>query len=165
MNMYRRFAFSLLLIALSALSCFADEPTAPRSAANIAFRDSVVSFLKSEGVVPSVNEDGNIMFKKMGHRFLVFIFGEKAPFFVQISLGLLLDDIDQVALLKAVNNTNLNCRYVKCAIEEDGVLQMGVESYCDTPQVFMDNFKRNTDFILMAVVLLAEFIHQNSSQK
>jgi len=166
MNMFKRVAFSLLLFALSALSCFADEPTAPRSAANIAFRDSVVSLLKDEGVVPSVNENGDILFEKMGRHFLVFIMNDAAPFFVQISNGLLSDDIDdQVALLKAVNYVNLNCNCVKCSIEEDGVLQISVESYYDTPQVIKDNFKRNTDYILIAGSLLAKTIGQYVAKK
>ena len=81
MNMYKRVAFSLLLFVLSALSCFADEPTAPHSAANIAFRDSVVSFLKSEGFVPSVDDGGNIWFKKEGYDILATIYDDAAPFF------------------------------------------------------------------------------------
>ena len=166
MNMYRRVAFSLLLIALSALSCFADEPTAPRSAANIAFRDSVVSLLKDEGFVPSVDEDGDILIKKEGCDFLVTIYDDAAPFYVVIGYCLSSDGIDdQVALLRAVNYINLNCRCVKCAMGEKGYLLIAVESYYNTAQVFKDNFLTYTDHIIQVVRLLAEFIDQYSLQK
>jgi len=166
MNMYRRVAFSLLLFVLSALSCFADEPTAPRSAANIAYRDSVVSFLKSEGFVPSVDDGGNIWFKKEGYDFLATIYDDAAPFFVRIGYCLSSDGIDdQVALLSAVNYVNLNCRCVKCSIGEKGYLLIAVESYYNTAQVFKDNFLTYTDHIIQVGRLLAEFIDQYSLQK
>ena len=166
MNMYRRVAFSLLLFALSALSCFADEPTAPRSAANIAFRDSVVSFLKEEGFVPSVDEDGDIWFKKEGDNLLVTIQDETAPFYVQITYYLSSEGMDdQVALLKAVNNINLNCRCVKCAMGEEGYLQISVETYNNTVQVFKDNFATYTDHMLLAVRLLVDAYDPDGSKK
>ena len=164
--MYRRVAFSLLLFALSALSCFAGEPTAPRSAANIAFRDSVVSFLKSEGLVPSVDEDGDIWFKKEGYDFLATIYDDAAPFFVRIGYCLSSDGIDdQVALLSAVNYINLNCRCVKCSIGEKGYLLIAVESYYNTAQVFKDNFATYTDHMLLAVRLLVDAYDPDGSKK
>lgn len=166
MNMYRRIAFSLLLIALSALSCFADEPTAPRSAANIAFRDSVVSFLKDEGFVPSVDEDGDIWFKKEGDNLLVSIEDETAPFYVQISYALSSEGMDdQVALLKAVNNINLNCRCVKCSIGDNGVVLISVETYNNSARVFMDNFATYTDHLLLAGRLLVDAYDPDGSKK
>ena len=164
--MYRRFAFSLLLIALSALSCFADEPTAPRSAANIAFRDSVVSLLKDEWVIPSVNEDGDILFTKEGCDFLVAIYDDTAPFYVQISYYLSLEGIDnQVGLLNVLHHMNLLYRCVKCSVNEEGDLLISVESYDNTTQVFKDNFKTYTDYIIQVGMMLGEFINRNSSQK
>ena len=166
MNMYRRFAFSLLLIALSALSCFADEPTAPRSAANIAYRDSVVSFLKDEGFVPSVDEDGDIWFKKEGDTLLVSVQDDTAPFYVQINYGLSSEGMDdQVALLKAVNNINLNCRCVKCSIGEEGYLLISVETYNNSARVFMDNFATYTDHLLLAGRLLVGAYDPDGSKK
>lgn len=166
MNMYKRVAFSLLLFALSALSCFADEPTAPRSAANIAFRDSVVSFLKSEGFVPSVDEDGDIWFKKEGDNLLVSIEDETAPFYVQISYALSSEGMDdQVALLKAVNNINLNCRCVKCSIGDNGVMLISVETYNYSARVFMDNFATYTDHLLLAGRLLVDAYDPDGSKK
>lgn len=166
MNMYKRVAFSLLLFVLSALSCFADEPTAPRSAANIAFRDSVVSFLKSEGFVPSVDEDGDIWFKKEGDNLLVSIEDETAPFYVQISYALSSEGMDdQVALLKAVNNINLNCRCVKCSIGDNGVMLISVETYNYSARVFMDNFATYTDHLLLAGRLLVDAYDPDGSKK
>lgn len=167
MNMYRRVAFSLLLFALSALSCFADEPTAPRSAANIAFRDSVVSFLKDEGFVPSIDEDGDIWFKKEGDNLLVSVQDDTAPFYVQITYCLSSKGMDdQVALLKAVNNINLNCRCVKCAMDDDnGVVLLSVETYNNSAQVFMDNFVTYTDHLLLAGRLLAGAYDPDGSKK
>ena len=167
MNMYRRVAFSLLLLVLSALSCFADEPTAPRSAANIAYRDSVVSFLKSEGFVPSVDEDGDIWFKKEGDNLLVSVQDEAAPFYVQISYYLSSEGMDdQVALLKAVNNINLNCRCVKCAMDDDnGAVLISVETYNNTVQVFKDNFATYTDHLLLAGRLLVDAYDPDGSKK
>lgn len=164
--MYKRVAFSLLLFVLSALSCFADEPTAPRSAANIAFRDSVVSFLKSEGFVPSVDEDGDIWFKKEGDNLLVSIEDETAPFYVQISYALSSEGMDdQVALLKAVNNINLNCRCVKCSIGDNGVMLISVETYNYSARVFMDNFATYTDHLLLAGRLLVDAYDPDGSKK
>ena len=164
--MYRRVAFSLLLIALSALSCFADEPTAPRSAANIAFRDSVVSFLKEEGFVPSVDEDGDIWFKKEGDTLLVTIQDDTAPFYIQITYYLSSEGMDdQIALLKAVNNINLNCRCVKCALDDNGAVLISVETYNNSARVFKDNFATYTDHLLLAGKLLVDAYDQYSSKK
>ena len=164
--MYRRVAFSLLLIALSALSCFADEPTAPRSVANIAFRDSVVSLLKDEGFVPSVDEDGDIWFKKEGDNLLVSVQDDAAPFYVQITYYLSSEGMDdQVALLKAVNNINLNCRCVKCAMGDEDLVLLSVETYNNTVQVFKDNFATYTDHLLLAGRLLAGAYDPDGSKK
>ena len=166
MNMYRRVAFSLLLIVLSALSCFADEPTAQRSAANIAFRDSVVSFLKEEGFVPSVDEDGDIWFKKEGDTLLVSVQDDTAPFYVQINYGLSSEGMDdQVALLKAMNSINLNCRCIKCAMDDNGAVLISVETYNNTAQVFMDNFATYTDHLLLAGRLLVGAYDPDGSKK
>ena len=166
MNMYKRVAFSLLLIALSALSCFADEPTAPRSVANIAFRDSVVSLLKDEGFVPSVDEDGDIWFKKEGDTLLIIIQDDESPFFVQISYALSSEGMDdQVALLKAVNNININCRCVKCAMGDNGVVLFSVETYNNSARVFMDNFATYTDHMLLAGRLLVDAYDPDGSKK
>ena len=166
MNMYRRVAFSLLLIVMSALSCFADEPTAPRSAANIAYRDSVVSFLKEEGFVPSVDEDGDIWFKKEGDTLLVTIQDDTAPFYIQITYYLSSEGMDdQIALLKAVNNINLNCRCVKCALDDNGAVLISVETYNNSARVFKDNFATYTDHLLLAGKLLVDAYDQYSSKK
>ena len=164
--MYRRVAFSLLLIALSALSCFADEPTAPRSVANIAFRDSVVSLLKDQGFVPSLDEEGDIWFKKEGSTLLINIQDEAAPFYVQISYYLPSKGADdQVALLKAMNSVNLNCRCIKCTKDDEAVVLISVETYNNTARVFMDNFATYTDHMLQAVRLLVGAYYHYSSQK
>ena len=166
MNMYRRVAFSLLLFALSALSCFADEPTAPRSVANIAFRDSVVSLLKDEGFVPSVDEDGDIWFKKEGDALLITIQDEAAPFYVQITYYLSSEGMDdQVALLKAVNNINLNCRCVKSAMGDKDLVLLSVETYNNAIQAFKDNFTTYTAHLLQAARLLVGAYDPDGSKK
>lgn len=134
--MYKKFIL-FVAFALSALSCLAQEPPVQRSAANVAFRDSIANFLKLEGYVPSIDEDGDIEFKKEGSTYFVTVVDDEAPFYVQFSYYLGMDeDIDQVAMLKAMNETNRDNRCIKCFIVDKDLLLISVESYYITVAEF-----------------------------
>lgn len=163
--MYKKFIL-FVAFALSALSCFAQEPPVQRSAANVAFRDSIENFLKLEGYVPSIDEDGDIEFKKEGSTYFVIVVDDEAPFYLQFSYFLGMDeDIDQVAMLKAMNEVNRDNRCIKCSIVDKDLLLISVESYCTTVAEFGKNYDIYLDHLSQGGVILSQAYDKYSSEK
>lgn len=163
--MYKKFIL-FVAFALSALSCFAQEPPVQRSAANVAFRDSIENFLKLEGYVPSIDEDGDIEFKKEGSTFFVSVLDDEAPFYLQFSYYLGMDDdIDQVAMLKAMNETNRDNRCIKCSIVNKELLLISVESFCTTVTEFGKIYDIYLGLLSQGEVILVQAYDKYSSEK
>lgn len=163
--MYKKFVL-FVAFALSALSCFAQEPPVQRSAANVAFRDSIANFLKLEGYVPSIDEDGNIEFKKEGSTYFVIVVDDEAPFYVQFSYYLGMDeDTDQVAMLKAMNETNRDNRCIKCFIADKDLLCITIESYDATVAEFGKTYDLYLEHLSESGVILAQAYDKYSKEK
>lgn len=163
--MYKKFIL-FVAFALSALSCFAQEPPVQRSAANVAFRDSIANFLKLEGYVPSIDEDGDIEFKKEGSTYFVTVVDDEAPFYVQFTYYLGMDDdIDQVAMLKAMNETNRDNRCIKCSIVDKDLLWITIESYDTTVAEFGKTYDLYLEHLSEGGVILAQAYDKYSKEK
>lgn len=133
----------LLVILVSLLTCL--PAMAEYTPAQKAFRTSIVSYLRGEGYSPTIDEDGDIRFKKEGDLYWIHIDGggEKS-FYVEFhgpSLGL--GDANKAVSMMACNYVNYNTKCVKAMMNDERTsISFTVELFCTEPADFKDVFER-----------------------
>jgi hypothetical protein len=99
------------------------------------FRNDIQNFLRQEGYSPWVDDDGSLCFKQEGNKFWIDIEGEK-PFYVQFFReGYSADNVNEIALLKAINKCNTGTKALKCCYYGTGI-SLACESFCHNSEDF-----------------------------
>ena len=99
------------------------------------FKSSVMQFLKEEGFTPSIDEDGDVAFKKEGRLHWIAT-GTGNPLYVEFHrLGYSTENTDRTAWLKAVNYGNMKIPSAKAILKETTV-DFVVELFCHSIEEF-----------------------------
>ena len=116
-----------LIISLFCLCFFAGGVMAQTdlTSAQKEFQSEIIQFLKKEGYVPTIDDEGSIYFKSEGEEHWIRVFGE-APVFVFLQrAGYKLsgeDGLDRQAALLACNTVNKEMNAVKFYCTENAVV-------------------------------------------
>lgn len=121
-----------------------------------AFRNSLSTFLKEEGFVPTVDsDDGSLNFKKEGSQYTIYIV-DSNPFFVNFRHeGLGTKDANMNAVYKACNEANKVGKCVKTYLNDDDVI-VAVEMYMHNAEEFKYTFYKNIKELESAYTKLKE---------
>ena len=99
------------------------------------FKSSVMQFLREEGFSPSIDEDGDVAFKKEGRLHWIAT-GTGNPLYVEFHrLGYSTENTDYSAWLKAVNYGNMKIPSAKAILKEKSVAFV-VEMFCHSVEEF-----------------------------
>jgi hypothetical protein len=98
--------------------------------------------LRAEGYLPSIDEDGDIIFKVSGDNYYIIIYENDLQFF-QIYRGLSLGPIETEAAINAANYSNRHSKVAKVWISSDGrSVSINTELLLDDPHNFAPVFSR-----------------------
>ncbi|MCR5455846.1 MAG: YbjN domain-containing protein [Bacteroidales bacterium] len=109
------------------------------------FQDEVMSFLKTEGYAPYIDEDdGSLCFKKEGELYWIFFYDDN-PTFVEFHYeGLNTETADALSVYKAVNDVNRIKRCVKAYVSSSGnSVGFTIEFYAKSSTNFSEVFSSN----------------------
>lgn len=127
-----------LLAFMAVVSLYADELTPEQKA----FRSSIMTFLREEGFVPSIDDDNSLTFKKEGVLYWIDV-AENSPFYAELHrIGLKCNNANSNNILQACNETNKKVKCVK-AIMGEGTLAFVIEQYCHSAEDFKYTFYKN----------------------
>lgn len=128
----------LLLVTAPAFAAPADETPSPEL---LSFRSEIMSYLRTEGYAPYIDEDNDLCFKKEGELYW-FDLALKDPFYVELHRsGFTVEGTNKALLLMAANEVNLNRRCVKASMGEKSV-SFTIEMFCKNAAQFTSVFKR-----------------------
>jgi hypothetical protein len=108
-----------------------------------------VESLTKEGFRPEKSPQGNILFKRDGRRYIIYI-DEKDPLFFQVEMGLSANDKSPAMRRKRLEATNLvaqETKVVKAYIDGDGDPVFSGETYVLNPKDAIKNIERLLDGI------------------
>ena len=98
--------------------------------------------LRQEGYLPSIDDDGDILFKVSGDNYFIIINDDDIQFF-QIYTGFSLGDISGEEALNAANISNRRSKVAKVAISSDGkIASITAELLLENPVGFTPVFSR-----------------------
>jgi hypothetical protein len=105
-------------------------------------QDMYMQYLRTEGYLPSVDEDGDIIFKVSGANYYIIIDENDLQFF-QIYRGLKLPAVDAEAAINAANFSNRHSKVAKVWISSDGSsVSINTELLLGNPNDFASVFTR-----------------------
>ena len=139
----------ILLLSFLCLCVFA-EMTAQQNLtkAQKEFQNTVVSFLREQGYVPSVNDGGYIEFRSEGQLHFISILSKEAPFFVIFRRSGFVwggeNGFGVVNSLLACNIVNRDVAVAKMYCEDDSVI-ISVEQYFHSAAEFNRVFAKNLE--------------------
>ena len=98
--------------------------------------------LRQEGYLPSIDDDGDILFKVSGDNYFIIINDDDIQFF-QIYMGFSLGSISAQDALGAANISNRRSKVAKVAISSDGkIASITAELLLENPDGFVPVFSR-----------------------
>ena len=92
------------------------------------FRSNLQSFLREEGFSPSIDDEGDIVFKKEGVSYYLSVLGDKPIYVIFMREPIGAEDASEPIVLKALNDINTNVRTLKCSLINNYV-RLAIESY------------------------------------
>jgi len=132
-----------ILAAAVIIGCFFVFPAGAQSAWTRADLQSIyMEHLRLEGYVPSIDVDGDILFKVSGDNFFIIIDENDLQFF-QIYTGFSIGSVSIENALIAANFSNRRSKVAKVAISSDGkVASITAELLLSSPLDFAPVFAR-----------------------
>lgn len=135
-----------LLLLFCCVACIAgataqsDTPTSEE----LSFRSKIMSYLKSEGFSPTIdNDDNSANFKYEGTSYWITVKGSEPTYITFYEAANWdISSLSHKGVLEACNNANSNTRCGKACIANDQCW-FTVEYYCFTFQDFRDTFYKN----------------------
>lgn len=126
-----RILLAALLFTAFSLSLVADDLTDSQKA----LRSNIVEFLREEGFSPSIDEDGDVAFKKEGEKHWIRI-ARGGPFYIEFIWSFHnIEDADLAALMVAINKVNKETPVAKAILLNESV-KLVVEAYCHDAESF-----------------------------
>ncbi len=113
--------------------------------------DDIISYLQGEGLMPSKDEDGDIVFKYQMNNYIIFDTPDDEPY-LQIALPRIYDVTDDnlVEVLAACNNINRTMKVAKTIITGD------CRSVWAVYETILDSNPVYDDFLPRALNILVE---------
>jgi hypothetical protein len=137
-NTIKRLIPLLIICAGIFMSC-GSTPSSPEGE-TVRRQNIYMDFLKKEGYVPTIDEDGDIMFKREGYTFFIII-GKSDPSFLSLlkpNIWSIKSDADRTRAANAVCYVNGEMKVAKAYISgsKDEWVSLAVEIYLDDPHHF-----------------------------
>jgi len=110
----RIFSFILIFGVFLSVPAFAQADLTKADLQSIYFE-----FLREEGYLPSIDPEGDILFKVSGNSYFIII-DENDPLFFRIYTGVSLGTFPAEAALAAANYSNMRSKVAKVYIASDG---------------------------------------------
>jgi hypothetical protein len=105
-------------------------------------QEMYLEYLKTEGYIPTLDQDGDILFKIAGSFYFLMI-DENDPEFFQLYKGINLESTPMQDALEAANYTNRRSKVAKMYITTDGTAAIiKVEMLLKEPDAYKAVFKR-----------------------
>ena len=131
------FLFAFLLVSTV---LFAQSKPLPQAA--IDYRAAMKTFIQSEGFSPTIDDAGDLVFKREGVSFWI-TFRDEDPVYIEFHrAGLDGEGVDIAALHLACNVLNYGSRCVKAVIDDDGAVDLSVAFCSPMPADFETTFYR-----------------------
>lgn len=137
--------FMMALIAVVMISCA--TAGSQTGASDMASRQRLyMAHLREKGYIPSIDEDGDIFFKREGSSYFIYI-ERNDPSFTSILLpgiASLNSDADRARAAAAVSFANSNTKVAKAYISgsQDQLVTIAAEIYLENPNDFAVLFER-----------------------
>jgi len=110
-------------------------------------QNTYMEYLRQEGYVPTVDEDGDIQFKVAGDVYFIILNETDLQFF-QIYTGFRMNSVPEEAVINAANSSNRNSKVVKIAFSsERKVVSITAELLLNDPKDFIPIFSRAISLI------------------
>lgn len=140
MRITRVFAHAALCCALTfaGASAFAQEFSKEQ------LQQTYLQYLGAEGYKPSVTESGNILFRREGKSYIIFV-NEKDPEYFQMWLAFKADDTSPEGRRKDIesaNTANAETKVVKVYLDSEGDPTFSAEMLLVVPGDFKIHFSR-----------------------
>lgn len=111
----KKILFVIVVILATSLSGFASDDLSSRG---ISVRKNIMTFLREQGYVPSLESDGDISFKSEGKSFYVSFQNFGDELYVE-TYGLLgTEDSDHNKVLAAANKAQKSLKFVRCDVSD-----------------------------------------------
>ena len=113
-------------------------------------RDAIEGYLKQEGYVPSIDSDGDILFKIEGKAYYISVDYEEdeSLYYIRLTKYIYSDDVSMDKALNCCNEVNLNYKLVKCSAmthpQEEGRIDYTITGPCfvSSAQEFIQLYPR-----------------------
>jgi len=106
-----------------------------------------MEYLRQEGYMPSIDDEGDILFKVAGNSYFIIIDETDLQFF-QIYMGFKMETLSPEIALNAVNYSNRSSKVVKVAFSPDRkVISITAELLLNDPKDFIPVFSRAISLI------------------
>jgi hypothetical protein len=136
----------ILVVVFIFLGVFA-FPVSAQQMSKAALQRMYMDYLREEGYMPSIDEDGDILFKVAGDSYYIIIDEDDLQFF-QIYMGLNLGSIPLQSALNAANYSNRRSKVAKVYISTDGKrATIKIELLVNKPEDFKPLFSRGINLI------------------
>ena len=114
-------------------------------------KKSIMDYLRVEGYVPTIDEDGDISFKKEGDLYFVFLDEkESAPFYLTFTLGRNMTEGYDMDKAMVIAFEIEGYKGVKMKLYNNGI-QTRSEMFFQNITHFNDIFKRTSEIMLFAM--------------
>jgi hypothetical protein len=112
-----------------------------------------MDFLKEEGYVPKIDDDGDVLFKYQGDKYFISIDEEDTQYFRMFFLGdwECENDGEKARLFKAASDTNYEMKIAKTFIINDTTIVVIIECLLNDEKDFKINLARWLDVITSAI--------------
>lgn len=149
----KHFILTAILAFSVVFPTFAQDTSNLSKAANLAYE-----WLAQEGYRPSIDSDGDVMFKASGYKMYVFNYSSEDPNYLRVYCGgIKIIDMDgkdaiyqSFAAYKACSIVNEKYKLVKAYMTDKGNVCLETQSYIDkTPE--MSSLQTSIDFILRSI--------------
>ncbi|MEZ6067482.1 MAG: YbjN domain-containing protein [Planctomycetaceae bacterium] len=146
-------------MALLALAVAAPAPVAAQDGGYTKeqLQEIYMQFLKEEGYVPHVDEDGDVVFKAEGRTYFIGV-NEKDPEFFRLVFPFFWEiesEAERTKAFSACNHANLETKVAKVFVVKDNTWA-SVELFVQSPEDFKPLFKRSLSAIKVSVDSFAE---------
>lgn len=103
-----------LILALAILLGTVCFEVSAKTTAEANFTNQVLNYLKEEGYMPSIDSDGDVMFKSEGDTYYVIASDYNDGWYVKIMSIMGAEDVNARAVLEACNATVSDYKFVRC---------------------------------------------------
>lgn len=138
----KKIVLTLVMIVSMVTVSFATGKTTDADADATAFRNRVQTYVRNEGYAPSIDNDGDIKFKKEGETYWISVEPYKEGYYVKLFSGTISSQ-SMYNCLKTANQLMHDYKFMRVTVtESDGqnILYVETTMYCTTLAQFEQMF-------------------------